>query len=60
LSGRTDTGNRQTDIDSGANATEEQLRFQEYLTISDGDDLKDTISTPLELGIKEKRTLVGI
>jgi hypothetical protein len=39
LGGGTNTRDRKTDVDGGTHTTEEQLSFQEDLTISDGDDL---------------------
>ena len=39
LCGGTDTGDGETDVDGGADTAEEELGLQEYLAVSDGNDL---------------------
>lgn len=39
LGGGTDTGHRETDVDGGADTTEEEFCLQEDLTIGNGNDL---------------------
>jgi hypothetical protein len=40
LGSGSDTGHGETDVDGGTNTTEKELRFQEDLTVSNGDDLR--------------------
>lgn len=61
LRGGADTGDRETDVDGGADTAEEELGFQEDLAVGDGDDLRDTRQCK-DRGKdrSEKRTLVGM
>lgn len=43
LGSGTNTRDRETDVDSRANTTEEKLSLQENLTVRNGDDLREGI-----------------
>jgi hypothetical protein len=53
LSSRTDTRHRETDIDGRADTTEEELSFQEDLTVSDGNDLDTILVLKYALGLTQ-------
>ena len=61
LGSGTDTRDGETDVDGRADTTEEELSFQEDLTVGDGNDLKKGDETPTSKNkMRQRLTLVGM
>ena len=60
MSSRSDSADRQTDVDGGSDTFIEQLSFQEDLSVSDGDDVSGDISGHItSLGFNDRQSSHG-
>ena len=60
LGSRADTGDRQSDVDGRSDTLEEQLSFQEDLTVSDGNDIGGDVGRHIAgLGLDDREGSEG-